>query len=539
MTASVVKKSRFYEKGAEYAVKCSAKGFPLPRISWLFKPCSSYVDCDNSRKRVLSHMMESSPTPYRKESSIRQVAHESGLIICMACNNIGSPGCTNVFLPFFVSDVKNGFNLEGPRKAIEGDNIKLTCSASVLQPDKIQWFKITEIGDVELNEETSLEINKGLYKIVTTSTHFSFSKELVFPNVSLIDKGRYMCRVTMERNPYDDSDNEIGSKVQNSYYNEPVLSASRRYYNDASLDLESKFYQKEMTLDLTVLSLKVPVFTRKTLYGSQTVVENPEDGLSLECRITGRPRPNIQWTLNGNLLRPSTNTTIVQFSDDNQVLRVSYITDSYQGLYGCHAENKAGSVNASELIQLRSTLNKDTYYSMISYPIIAAVVISIILVLLLLIIAKLCYSRCHWKNPPPPPATPRLKQYELPFDRTMDIDDDDDCRMTLTSTRDGSISPYHHHAPPSVISHCHCHYSACPSTVGTLPHSSPVPSMYPKCSLCDFSVQTLPMNRMMTLKRLENPYVTSPSPMMPSNTNTTVRSGSHSPIMAPRLSAEF
>jgi hypothetical protein len=32
-------------------MKCSAKGFPIPEIHWMFKPCSTYDDCDNQQMR--------------------------------------------------------------------------------------------------------------------------------------------------------------------------------------------------------------------------------------------------------------------------------------------------------------------------------------------------------------------------------------------------------------------------------------------------------------------------------------------------------
>ena len=37
----------------EYTLKCSAKGFPVPEIRWMFKPCSTFEDCDNGQTKNL------------------------------------------------------------------------------------------------------------------------------------------------------------------------------------------------------------------------------------------------------------------------------------------------------------------------------------------------------------------------------------------------------------------------------------------------------------------------------------------------------
>ena len=259
--------------------------------------------------------------------------------------------------------------------------------------------------------------------------------------------------------------------------------------------------------------------------------------------MQGRPRPEVTWTLNSKPLLETTNTTRVQIVAEGAVVQISYLTHAYEGLYQCKAKNRVGEISAKQMVLLKSTLDNDSIYARISYPVVVAVVASLILVLVLLLLAKLCYSKtccccaCA-KTPPSSPPTPRLKQYEMPFDQTMDAPDMDldECRMTLTS-RDGSISPYgHHRPPPSIVSsaaHCHCHYSACPaSPMGTLPHMAMGPrGVFPKCSICDFSAQTLPMNRMGTLKRYDhnNPY----------NHSTLGRSGSMSPSTELRLSAEF
>lgn len=75
-----------------------------------------------------------------------------------------------------------------------------------------------------------------------------------------------------------------------------------RYYNDASAkasrDESDSFNRKERSIDLTVLPLIAPEFTNRNMVEGQTVVKSPEDGLRLECGVSGRPQPEVTWTLN-------------------------------------------------------------------------------------------------------------------------------------------------------------------------------------------------------------------------------------------------
>ena len=205
-------------------------------------------------------------------------------------------------------------------------------------------------------------------------------------------------------------------------------------------------------------------------------------------------------------------------------------------------------------------------YANISVPVIIAFACAIVLVVILIIIARLCYCRrkrfkrdTAWKDPPTPP-TPRLTQYERP--QNCEASDEEDCRATLTSTtRDGSISPYVANGGNTyTVGNTYCGGNGSIVGVGSNSpticsamlnspqsqpqqqylcpcHAQPIhpcQTLMPKCSICDFSVQTLPMHQMgnhttMTLKRGQgNIYTNAPY-------DTLLRSQT----MSPRLSAEF
>jgi len=216
------------------------------------------------------------------------------------------------------------------------------------------------------------------------------------------------------------------------------VSASRRQsirYPSHRNDDPTLNNENQLSFKLNVLPLEHPAFINSNLVsdsqkdGQPLIVEQPEDGAELICRVAGRPWPSINWYLNGKKLKPTLNNSRVQITDEHQVVRISYVTSKDEGVYECEAENKLGSIRILRLVQLRSTIETHQIYDQLSIPVIVAVVIAVFLVILLIIIAKLCYSRrskanssittstCPWKDPPTPP-TPKLTQFELPLATT-------------------------------------------------------------------------------------------------------------------------
>ena len=318
-----------------------------------------------------------------------------------------------------------------------------------------------------------------------------------------------------------------------------------------------------------MLPVEVPVFIQTNLLPQvdkdtkPLLVSKPEDGLELRCRVNGRPRPLITWYLNGQKLQPTVSTSRVQILEHRQLVRINYITQKDEGLYKCKAENRVGNTQASHMVLLKSTAEKDALYAHISLPVIVAVVIALILVVLLIILAKICYNKQKktssistnsppWKEPPTPP-TPRLTQFELPLTTPPPSshysNEDEECRITLTSRQEevgltgGSISPIHaphpHPCCNSVYaSRNHCHnYQALPTHEYIMP---PCQMSYNSMCDCQSTTSTLPRG---TLER-QFPHIMG-MPIQNGNTlrlgtplrfSNNHRSRSHSPS---RRSAEY
>lgn len=456
-----------YNKGHEYTMKCSAEGYPIPEISWLFKPCSSFTECsrDNSIN-VQSLVTTKIANSHNSVSMIREVARRSGEFTCQACNKVG---CTFDTVAFFVTDITDGFHVDGPPNVLVGEAISLKCSASIynFSTGTLEWYKDTLSGPKRL--ETGPK-----YKVDVTSTAFSVTKELALLNVTLGDKGRYMCKVRKleEESPH------VNPKANR-----------RSYYNEGHEGRENS-----LSFNLNVLPLEPPVFIETNMVATASkeplIVERPEDGLELKCRVAGRPWPLITWSLNGAKLYPTVNTTRVQITEDNQVVKINYVSKADEGVYECHAQNRVGVAKAEQLILLKSTADKEALYSKISLPVIIAVVGALLLVALLIGLAKICYSHKKkkaakvevttpnlqaWKEPATPP-TPRLNQFDLTSPQTSySTNEDDECRVTLTSSTnrdEGSVSPansFRAHAAHPCCTYAapaahtsHCHYQAVP-----------------------------------------------------------------------------
>jgi hypothetical protein len=67
--------------------------------------------------------------------------------------------------------------------------------SSIVFQDSIEWYKDSLDGPILLKSDS-----KFYHKITTYSNELSFGKEISFDSVSLVDKGRYICKVA-EKNP--------------------------------------------------------------------------------------------------------------------------------------------------------------------------------------------------------------------------------------------------------------------------------------------------------------------------------------------------
>ena len=435
---------RLYRVGHEYKLRCSVTGSPIPNVSWSFKECSNFNSC-NGRTVPLKADYEKYSGKNSVTSDLSRVATKSGQFSCMACNDVD---CQYSKVVFFVTDVEDdGFAMTGPERAMEGDHVKLTCKASVYNFTRgsMRWYKDSTEGEEEITGGKTRLVFKQI------STKWSFGEELHFKNLSLADKGLYFCRVKSNSGDEEDQDVFPGSP--------------RRHLGFGSQrDGQERQMSPRRSHRLRVISLEAPRRKSSNLNGGRTIVERPQDGLRLECLVSGRPAPRVFWRLNGELVRETVNTTRVSIVQEGQVLEVSYVSPADEGLYSCVAENKVGAWSSQEIVALRATVETETAYENLSVPVIVAVAVAVALVIVIVCVVKLCYdgrsrkrkvkassaaaaarSPTGWKAPPTPPTPlPRLMtQYEMSPEEEIDPDDSGsvvDCRSVRPSVRPCPIS---------------------------------------------------------------------------------------------------
>eukprot|EP00061_Rhincodon_typus_P003093 g19254.t1 len=79
-----------------------------------------------------------------------------------------------------------------------------------------------------------------------------------------------------------------------------------------------------------------------------TVTEGKHAKLS--CQVTGKPRPEILWKKDGEVIFSGRRHVLFDDDEDNFVLRILYCKQSDNGRYTCTASNLAGQTYSSVLV---------------------------------------------------------------------------------------------------------------------------------------------------------------------------------------------
>ena len=136
------------------------------------------------------------------ESLLSVVAASSGVYTCMGCND----DCELAQTTFFVTTIPEGFHVEGPTQAVEGDDVELVCAASKYNytDNSLGWFK--QIGS-EYVDVTALDVRSKSSRRMRTNfrsndvqvvdvnpSKFDVGKRLRFKSVKPEHSGVYVCR---------------------------------------------------------------------------------------------------------------------------------------------------------------------------------------------------------------------------------------------------------------------------------------------------------------------------------------------------------
>ncbi|XP_030081343.1 titin isoform X21 [Drosophila hydei] len=182
------------------------------------------------------------------------------------------------------------------RNSATGSDLKLTCGISG-HDMRVQWFK--QNSPIANDAKYKITLNDGLSCLEIKSTEMN-------------DSGIYRC-IASNRN------GEVETSCLVTIYEAP----------------STKFGTP-------------PIFTRniRDAYHSQ------DNRLTLECKVSGSPKPNIYWQRDNTLLPLDTaKYEFAELSDSIKQLTITSFGSEDTGLYTCYAESENGQMKISKFVQ--------------------------------------------------------------------------------------------------------------------------------------------------------------------------------------------
>ncbi|XP_040903895.1 vascular endothelial growth factor receptor kdr-like [Toxotes jaculatrix] len=294
-----------YMFGKQHQLTCTADGFPLPTITWLWQPCQpdqAHTDCVADTEPVLvttddrgnySHnwikSITSKPELVKgKNKTVSTLvigeARVSGKFSCKAKNEIGHSTMT---IPFYVDDNPEEITTE-PQTADERNDVNLTCRATRYLYTDLQW--LDSMNQTITSNVSSLQFSQ-----------YSISLSLHLHNVSQNSTSGYKCQA----------------------------------------------YKLHKMVELKTAALTVNA--RKRPWLSQNLTDqavNSSSTLILACFAQGVPHPKIKWHKNGVPVEQGPGITLGK----DGVLTIERVKKDDEGLYECIAHNEEGIAKTSAVV---------------------------------------------------------------------------------------------------------------------------------------------------------------------------------------------
>ena len=257
------------------------------------------------------------------ESLLSVVATRSGVYTCMGCNE----DCEMAQVKMFVTKTPEGFHVNGPTKAVEGDMVELGCTASKYNytNDSLVWYKqvgteYVQVKDIFFNlfQNIGLETKSGIFEMFPSE--FDVGKGLRFGSVRPEDSGVYVCRARIHGL----------NKRHNMIIDETIV---------------------ERQMQLTVRKMEIPEFV-ETLNMNNGITYVKQDGETVEmkCIVQGVPKPKVNWFLNDTAIDFDRDINY-QLFEDGQALRISTVVAvKNEGTFSCRASSRAGVAHLEQTI---------------------------------------------------------------------------------------------------------------------------------------------------------------------------------------------
>ncbi|KAJ6641852.1 Vascular endothelial growth factor receptor 1 [Pseudolycoriella hygida] len=278
---------------------CYASGYPPSTITWTFTPCSTvpmWPSCEATSFSMKGELSQTElPQLYTQQSILKFTATEAGKVECTAVNSQGKIKSEALLK---VSDIEDDFCIFGSNKNFQvgiGDNITLTCAASMYIYSDVQWYFRGAI--VSADE-------------VQNDTEASYRKTITWNGIQTTHSGSYECRSTK----YPGILSQLETKIVNIDVREP-----------RKPEIKGKIFDE----------LYVPQGTNRDI--------------TCDFVDTTFPNPTITWHKNGTLISSSTSNV---FSDDNKILTILKVSREDEGLITCTVENRLGKAEKSIVLKI-------------------------------------------------------------------------------------------------------------------------------------------------------------------------------------------
>ncbi|XP_073981216.1 hemicentin-1-like isoform X2 [Rhodnius prolixus] len=351
-----------YQKGNNISIECHiVKGNPIPKLIW-YK--NHYPLKDSSYKRLENRNTSLILTLFSAEKV------DEGIYKCEAVNSIGKAN----------RDVKVVYQ-ESPRvSAVEkdikitiGNDLQLECLLSGQPLPQLSWWKSG--NPINSTGIRNLEIHNNKLIIRKVNISHSGNYSCLAKNVAGMSEDQIKVLIgsgPQFSQPSKEKKIEIGQSDQLyclvSGHPKPVLEWKHdgkkinnggRFYLDITAanlgdagiyqcDAENLFGKAQFKIFVTVTGTSAPIIKKTSI--PEIIKHVTGDHVELSCPVLqGKPKPNITWYMNGNLID---DTVFNGYVLNKATVVINQMTARHVGQYECVAENPLGVDRKQILLKL-------------------------------------------------------------------------------------------------------------------------------------------------------------------------------------------
>ncbi|KAG1929316.1 matrix-remodeling-associated protein 5 [Pimephales promelas] len=367
--------------GDNFLVDCVASGLPDPAVSWSLPDgtmITNALQSDDSGSRNRRYIIFGNGTLLLQQMGKK----DEGNYTCFAKNNLGEDAM-KVNVQVVQNSVQISSKEQVTMQGLFGQSVQMKCDATGVLPPTIIWISPRN----EIITSSSVK-----YQILNDGT-------LIIKKLTLADQGKYACvarnlagdyiknvklQVDVNGPQINGQSGRTENKVLAVYYQTllldckaegmpepqvtwttpysmslptPYLGGRFQVHRNGTLELrgirktdEGRFLcvaknflgEASLVVDLEVASLaEKPSFSVPNI---EVLPLKPDgDDISLECRATGKPKPEFLWILpNGTALNPGMKLQRFTHFLGNGTLHIMQPGVIDKGVYRCLAKNVAG-----------------------------------------------------------------------------------------------------------------------------------------------------------------------------------------------------